>query len=252
MSTERTYRNGYSREIDELTIIVVHESELLRECVARAIMTELPSHRAIGLQSIDEDFVGSPNASLIILLSVNRRHDELPLVTELLAAKTAFPNTPIVLVSDADDESATTRAITCGLRGIISSSDTLEVAVAAIRLILAGRSYYEQRTALTVNRQVGTHVYDNGQSLTLDDNRVEPEMLPDAHAPLAPGSRSRCPALTAREAEVLSWLQRGSPNKTIANRLMLSENTVKVHVRRIMRKLNARNRTEAVLLSHRS
>jgi hypothetical protein len=45
---------------------------------------------------------------------------------------------------------------------------------------------------------------------------------------------------------VLTLLQRGKANKIIAHELCMSENTVKIHVRNIMRKMNATNRTQAV------
>jgi DNA-binding NarL/FixJ family response regulator len=54
---------------------------------------------------------------------------------------------------------------------------------------------------------------------------------------------------TTREADVLALLQKGHSNKWIADHLKLSENTVKVHIQHIMRKLHATNRTEAVILS---
>jgi len=52
--------------------------------------------------------------------------------------------------------------------------------------------------------------------------------------------------LTDREMEVLSMVAKGLPNKEIGGLLGVSENTVKYHVRGIMQKLNAQNRTEAV------
>ena len=53
--------------------------------------------------------------------------------------------------------------------------------------------------------------------------------------------------LTPREQHVLEALKLGLPNKLIAVRLNSSENTVKMHIQRIMRKCSAHNRTEAVL-----
>ena len=53
--------------------------------------------------------------------------------------------------------------------------------------------------------------------------------------------------LTARERQVLEHLQLGASNKLIARQLNLRESTVKVHIRRIMRKLGAVNRTQAAL-----
>jgi DNA-binding NarL/FixJ family response regulator len=53
--------------------------------------------------------------------------------------------------------------------------------------------------------------------------------------------------LTPREQQVLAALKLGLPNKLIAVKLNLSENTVKMHIQHIMRKCSAHNRTEAVL-----
>lgn len=58
-------------------------------------------------------------------------------------------------------------------------------------------------------------------------------------------SRSEVAALTTREVQILDLLCKGTQNKIIADRLHLSENTVKVHVRNIYKKMNVRNRTEA-------
>lgn len=57
--------------------------------------------------------------------------------------------------------------------------------------------------------------------------------------------RSEAAALTTREVQILDLLCKGTQNKIIADRLHLSENTVKVHVRNIYKKMNVRNRTEA-------
>ena len=52
-------------------------------------------------------------------------------------------------------------------------------------------------------------------------------------------------SLTTRQIAVLSHLQQGKANKIIAHELRMSESTVKVHVRNIMRKMGATNRTQA-------
>ena len=55
--------------------------------------------------------------------------------------------------------------------------------------------------------------------------------------------------LTPRELEVLAWVAQGHPNKEIAERLAISQRTVKFHVSSIMGKMGAANRTEAVALA---
>ena len=57
--------------------------------------------------------------------------------------------------------------------------------------------------------------------------------------------------LTPRERSVIDLLREGKPNKVIAARLDMQENTVKVHVRNILKKLNAANRTHAAFVANR-
>lgn len=74
---------------------------------------------------------------------------------------------------------------------------------------------------------------------------LEPELA----SPVGARSRASTPlaeALTPRELEVLGLLAEGLPNKTIAQRLGVSESTVKFHVNAILGKLGAQSRTEAV------
>jgi LuxR family transcriptional regulator, regulator of acetate metabolism len=73
----------------------------------------------------------------------------------------------------------------------------------------------------------------------------EPPAL--AAVPLLSGRSGTLALLTSREHEVLRLLAEGAANATIASRLVISEATVKSHVRHILRKLRAANRTEAVI-----
>ena len=57
--------------------------------------------------------------------------------------------------------------------------------------------------------------------------------------------------LTARELEVLEMVARGLPNRTVAEQLFLSDQTVKRHLRKVYRKLGVANRTEAALTAYR-
>jgi len=53
--------------------------------------------------------------------------------------------------------------------------------------------------------------------------------------------------LSLRELEILEWVSKGLQNKEIAQKTFISTNTVKVHVRKILAKLNVRNRTQAII-----
>jgi two-component system nitrate/nitrite response regulator NarL len=78
------------------------------------------------------------------------------------------------------------------------------------------------------------------------DLSPEPEAaskVPDEPKVFDPGARS----LSSREAEILSSLMEGIPNKLIARKLHVTEATVKVHVKAVLRKIGAANRTQAAL-----
>jgi DNA-binding NarL/FixJ family response regulator len=127
-----------------------------------------------------------------------------------------------------------------GVRGFFPITIPVEVAIAGLRLVLAGGVYRPlpivgQNSAPSLN--------------TITEHPDVPE-LSGIHE--RNGATTLVPEramidLTPREQHVLEALQLGLPNKLIAVRLNLSENTVKMHIQRIMRKCSAHNRTEAVL-----
>ena len=73
---------------------------------------------------------------------------------------------------------------------------------------------------------------------------------PNGAGPSIEHETSAFQRLTPREGEVLARLRQGKPNKIIAHELEITENTVKVFVRRILLKLHASNRTQLALLTH--
>jgi DNA-binding NarL/FixJ family response regulator len=81
------------------------------------------------------------------------------------------------------------------------------------------------------------------QGLVVCDAALVAGLLPARQ----PALMSSAEALTPREQEVIQLLAEGLPNKTIADRLHISEHTVKFHVNAILSKLGAQSRTEAVV-----
>ncbi|MGQ0680826.1 LuxR C-terminal-related transcriptional regulator [Bradyrhizobium sp.] len=124
---------------------------------------------------------------------------------------------PVVIVSDADDLNHIIRVLKSGVRGYIPTSLSFNVAVEAVRLVKAGG------------------VFIPASSIVPDGEET---------------ARTRTSTLlTHRQLEVVEEIRSGKANKQIAYDLNMSEHTVKVHLRHIMRKLNARNRTEVAVRS---
>jgi DNA-binding NarL/FixJ family response regulator len=116
----------------------------------------------------------------------------------------------------ADDTHAAA-AWTAGVRGLLFREVSAETLVASLQAIAQGLVVFDAALAASL----------------LLTRHLEPAPLTDP--------------LTRRELEVLQLVAEGLPNKTIADRLRISEHTVKFHINAIMGKLGAQSRTEAVV-----
>lgn len=134
-----------------------------------------------------------------------------------------MPGTPVAILCGLVDMEAALSFVRQGVRACLPPTLSVEQVIAALRLVMAGGVYIGPTAAPAAC----------GDAPWLAMGGPEPLM------PAAVGTA----ALTPRELEVLSHLQQGKPNKVIAFELAMSENTVKVHVGRILKKLNAMNRT---------
>jgi DNA-binding NarL/FixJ family response regulator len=114
-----------------------------------------------------------------------------------------------------------------GVRGYIPTSVECEVLIAALRLINAGGTFVPAGVLRS--------------AATKQDTRFENGRRGGLHAL----------DLTPRELSVIDLLREGKPNKLIAAQLEMQESTVKVHVRNILKKLNAVNRTQAASVANR-
>jgi DNA-binding NarL/FixJ family response regulator len=138
----------------------------------------------------------------------------------LLAAR---PDLPVVLIGDVRHAVSADMAIgQWRLCGYIPPTSGKDLVAAALRLILAGGSYFPRRSPA-----------DPAPAGAVNGHR---HVFLPAQARLSP-----------RERAVLALLEHGLPNKVIGHRLGMSQSTVKAHVHSIIGKLNVRNRTEAAV-----
>jgi DNA-binding NarL/FixJ family response regulator len=128
----------------------------------------------------------------------------------------AFPALVIVVASGQDDPATIRAALANGANGFIPKIDPPDLLLQALRVVRAGGIYIPARS------------------------------LGDARASVV-GPGPNASGLTARQLDVLRLLMKGEPNKVIGRQLGLTEGTVKIHIAAILRALQARNRTEAVI-----
>lgn len=129
----------------------------------------------------------------------------------LLTLREDFPDIPVIILTSDSSIETVTAAFENNARGFVVKGESPHVLVSAVRTVLAG----------------GTHI---------------PE-LSGVNLPPTPPSTP----LSPRKLDVLRLLLEGLPNKTIASRLGLSENTIKVHIAGIYAELNVHNRVQAVM-----
>lgn len=221
-----------------LPVLVIIEPLLLpRTCILNVLRRELDELEILDMATVQGlDCTSARDVRLVVLSIADRLIGDPSVEDDLAFVAECCPNAAIAVLSNHDDEPTVQAAMQRGVRGFLSTSLPIEIAIAGLRLVLVGGVY----RPLPVGGM----------------NRIPDFESPDARG-LAPaylmneGTRVAIDRsvtdLTPREQQVLAELELGLPNKLIAAKLSLSESTVKMHIQHIMRKCAAHNRTEAVL-----
>jgi len=210
-----------------MKFLVVDDHALIREAM-RGVLKELCSD-AIVLEAASAGqaagLIGQhPDLALILLDLQLPDRDGVEVLREL---RERYPAISVVMLSAFSDRDNIVTALDNGALGFIPKTDSREVLLGALRLILAGGTYIPPGVL--------------GR---------EPAAAPTAAPGNPPPQKRLSPAdlgLTERQVEVLALMMQGKSNKHICRALELAEPTVKNHVSAILKALDVTNRTEAVL-----
>lgn len=146
-------------------------------------------------------------------------------VAVLLHLTTKYPSLPVIMLTATENRNLVRRCFDAGASGYIPKTSSAEIMLNAIRLVISGGIYLPPSMILS-GATNGKMVNDSSNS--------------ESH-----------PELTERQKQVLEQLTYGISNKQIAERLGVSEATVKVHISAILKTLGLRSRVEAALLAQR-
>jgi len=195
-------------------IAVIDEYSFTRGCTTRSLQALNGELDIVPFATCDEAWQSHRKFSLIIYQCQHYLKDDF----ESSPWRELMMTTPTIVLSSDKGPDFIINALRNGMRGYIPiESTTFELAVEIFRMVMAGGSFVP--VAALPFRTAETR---SGQP-------------PDLTC-----------RLTAREKAVLALLKRGKANKIIAFELKISESTVKVHIRNIMRKMKVSNRTEIV------
>jgi DNA-binding NarL/FixJ family response regulator len=217
--------------VDAIRIAVIDDHPMFREgAVQTFACTDDIEVVAEGATAADALRVAEEFRPDVMLLDISLPGSGLEAAARI--ART-FPSVLTVMLTASESERDVASALKAGARGyILKGSGGAEV-VETVRAIFNGRSYVAPSLAARLLAQMG-------------DRSEVAANEPSNMAANKPGDE-----LTGREEEILSLVSRGLTNKEIANRLDLTERTVKHHMTAIMRKSKVRNRVEAMLMFRR-
>jgi DNA-binding NarL/FixJ family response regulator len=202
-----------------LKVLVVDPRRVFAECLSHCL-NQFPGIETISVARAKDwpkhpdDHPVSPD---VILLCVAEGGSPAATISEVATAAEELRTLPVVLLSNERSPGQVLDLLKAGVRGFIFTDSGCAVAVQVLRLVRAG----------------GTFVPANCLSSHFDEGTVGAE---------------RSELFTGRQKQVIEAIRLGKPNKIIAYELNMCESTVKVHVRAIMKKLKANNRTQVAHL----
>jgi DNA-binding NarL/FixJ family response regulator len=134
-------------------------------------------------------------------------------IDAMVTIRGEFPEARIIMVTSSEGDVEMQRALSGGAKGYMLKSMPPNDVIEAIRKVHAGKKAIPPEIAA----RLANHMSDE--------------------------------TLTAREVEILQHVAEGNRNRDIADRLFISEGTVKVHIQHIMDKLGASDRTQAITIA---
>ena len=228
LQTTESLTDTSDRQARTGAIIYIDNQRLTRDCVTEQLAMRLPEmliEAVAEVYDLSKEDIDTHRFALGILNKHSMHIGKPELAKQLSFLATTAPNLPLVLFSDLDEADDIAEAFKLGIRGYIPTSLPIQQAAEAIRLVSAGGSFLPP-SILALSTRAGRVQAPS----SMEDKLCEKQFTP-------------------RQLEVLRRLWQGKQNKLIAYELSMCESTVKVHIRHIMKKLNARNRTQVVLLT---
>ncbi len=250
----RSFRVGASKS----QIVVIDPQKLRQAALVRLLEDWAKSNGLIVLAVSSPEDIGQVTNCAVVVLNVGGASVlETAIQIWMKVIRSVLAQAPLVIFSDREERNEISAAFDQGARGFVASNVEPALAMEALTFLRHGGSFFppsmiQQEPKSPPLAHLDPPVAWEAPSIagrTVFRVRVANEgSLQSSDGDLDGGSPARPRLLlTPRQLEVLDRLREGKPNKLIARDLNMTEATVKVHVRQIMRKLGAANRTQAVL-----
>jgi len=195
-----------------IRVFSVDDHALLREGIATLINNQ-PDMLLVGEAANGREAVEGFREHQPDVVLMDVRLPDMTGIEAMIAIRNDFAEARFIMVTTSEGDVEIRRALEAGARGYILKSMPPKDLVEAIRQVHAGKK--------RIPPEIAAHLAEHYSDETL----------------------------TTREIEVLKQIGGGNRNRDIAERLFISEETVKVHMKHIMEKLGASDRTQAVAIA---
>lgn len=198
-------------------VIIADDHPLFRQALLETLKTQMSATKWLEAETVDElnTMLTAHSDSDMLLLDLNipGAHG----FNTLVHVRQHFPQIPVVVVSAYDDVDTITKAMEHGASGFVPKSTPVETIFDAINQVFAGQVWTPESYSTQNNQHSKSEIAE------------------------------RIASLTQQQYKILMMFAEGLLNKQIAYELNVSEATIKAHATAIFKKLNVRNRTQAVI-----
>ena len=210
------------------SLILIDQRSLTRDSLGSWLTASLSGFVVRLAASVEQavDLAAGTSLPALVIYHIGGRRVDSPQVKDVLGQLAReLQGVPVAVLADDEDLEAVMAALRVGVRGYIPTNLSASAAVEVVRLICAGETYAPTSSFLK-----------DAVEVTAGNERSRPQ-------PAQGG-------FSARQLQIINCLRRGIANKCIAYELSMSQGTVKVHIRNIMKKLGAQNRTQVVIMTN--
>lgn len=207
----------------QVNTVLVGSKTLMREGLKGLLANTSINIFAEAQRLADVDQVLGGRTADLVLFDVSEFSEEL--TEQLRQLKSRHPKTRVVMLTDMLDGAQLAASLAAGVDGYLMKEISYDALLQSLRLVMVGQKVFPTELATLLV---------NGAPATPRTKRYISDEV-----------RER--GLSERELQILQCLAQGDSNKIIANRLEITEATVKVHVKSLLRKIQANNRTQAAI-----